>query len=89
MLNVGVDVDQLHPLRPDENKSFARSYLSKCITININHMELGRLFGIIFGLVLSVPCYLYLLFRLISGRKVVSIKSRPIPPKVLQVDDMQ
>ena len=52
-------------------------------------MELGRLFGIIFGLVLSVPCYLYLLFRLISGRKIVSIKSRPIPPKVLQVDDMQ
>ena len=49
-------------------------------------MEWGRLFGIVFGLFLSVPCYLYLLIRMFTvGRKIVTVKSRTKPPNCLQV----
>ena len=51
-------------------------------------LELGRCAGVLLGLLLSLPCYLYLLLRLlVVGSKLWTVPSRRAEPPCLQVGD--
>ena len=51
-------------------------------------LELGRCAGVLLGLLLSLPCYLYLLLRLlVVGSKLWTVTSRRAEPPCLQVGD--
>ena len=49
-------------------------------------LELGRCAGVLAGLLLSLPCYTYLLLRLlVVGSRLWTVTSRRTQPPCLQV----
>ena len=48
-------------------------------------MDRGRIVGIFLGFLFSLPCWLWLVFRLVAARlKVFQVRSRSVPPSCLQ-----
>ena len=48
-------------------------------------MDRGRVIGILIGLLFSLPCWLWLVWRLLVARlKVFQVKPRRVPPACLQ-----